>query len=187
MGAGEMTCDETYRRESTLEGLGRLRGYFPGCPDITAGNTSSVADGASALVIADGATARHFELKPLGEVVATAVAGVAPADFALGPVPAIRKLLSSAALSLDDIGLIEINEAFAAQTIACIRELGLDESRLNVNGGAIALGHALGNSGTRILVTLVHEMRRRSTRFGIAALCVGGGMGVAVLVRNPAA
>jgi acetyl-CoA acetyltransferase family protein len=186
-GVGEMICDETYRRESTLEGLGRLRSYFPGCPDITAGNSSSVADGASALVVADGATARHFDLKPLGEVVATAVAGVAPADFALGPVPAIRKLLSTAALSLDDIGLIEINEAFAVQTLACIRELGIDESRLNVNGGAIALGHALGNSGTRILVTLVHEMRRRSTRFGIASLCVGGGMGVAVLVRNPSA
>jgi acetyl-CoA acetyltransferase len=119
--------------------------------------------------------------------VATAVAGVAPADFSLGPVPAIRKLLSRAGLSLDDVGLLEINEAFAAQTLACVRELDLDESRLNVNGGAIALGHALGNSGTRILVTLVHEMRRRSIRFGIASLCVGGGMGVAVLVRNPEA
>lgn len=184
---GEMTCDETYRRESTLEGLGRLRGYFPGCPDITAGNSSSVADGASALVVADRVTAQQYCLEPLGEVVATAIVGVAPADFALGPVPAIRKLLARADLSLGDIGLVEINEAFAAQTLACVRELGLDESCLNVNGGAIALGHALGNSGTRILVTLVHEMRRRSTRFGIASLCVGGGMGVAVLIRNPAA
>jgi acetyl-CoA acyltransferase len=186
-GAGEMTRDETFRSQSTLEALSGLRGYFAGCPDITAGNSSSVADGASALAVADVATARHFGLKPLAEVVATAVAGVAPADFSLGPVPAIRKLLSRAGLSLDDVGLLEINEAFAAQTLACVRELDLDESRLNVNGGAIALGHALGNSGTRILVTLVHEMRRRSIRFGIASLCVGGGMGVAVLVRNPEA
>jgi acetyl-CoA acetyltransferase family protein len=146
-----------------------------------------VADGSSAISIADQHTVQLFELEPLGEVIATSVAGVVPADFALGPVPAIRKLLSTADLTLDDIGLIEINEAFAAQTLACVRELGLDESRLNVNGGAIALGHALGNSGTRILVTLVHEMRRRSIRFGIASLCVGGGMGVAVLIRNPAA
>jgi acetyl-CoA C-acetyltransferase len=184
---GEIACDETLRSDSTLQGLGRLRGYFPECPDITAGNSSSVADGASALSIADKSTAQHFELEALGEVVATSVAGVAPADFALGPVPAILKLLSIADLTLDDVGLVEINEAFAAQTLACARELGLDETRLNVNGGAIALGHALGNSGTRILVTLVHEMRRRSTRFGIASLCVGGGMGVAVLIRNPAA
>lgn len=185
--AGAITSDETYRRGTTPEGLGRLQGYFPGCPDITAGNSSSVADGASALVVADRATVQEFELQPLGEVVATAVAGVAPADFALGPVPAIRKLLARADLSLGDIGLVEINEAFAAQTLACVRELRLDESCLNVNGGAIALGHALGNSGTRIVVTLVQEMRRRSTRFGIASLCVGGGMGVAILIRNPAA
>jgi len=183
--SGDFACDETFRRDSTLERLARLKGYYEGCPDITAGNASSVSDGASALVVADAATVAEFELEPLGEVVATAAVGVAPQDFSIGPVPAIGQLLSRSGLSMGDVGLFEINEAFAAQNLACVRDLGIDQDRLNVNGRAIALGHALGNSGTRILITLVHEMRRRSTRFGIASLCVGGGMGVAVLIRNP--
>lgn len=184
---GDFSRDETFRRDSSLERLGRLKGYYEGCPDITAGNASPVSDGASALVVADAETVAEFSLEPLGEVVATSVAGVAPQDFSIGPVPAINQLLSRSGLSLDEIGLIEINEAFASQSLACVRELGIREDRLNVNGGAIALGHALGNSGTRILVTLMHEMRRRGTRYGIASLCVGGGMGVAVLIRNPSA
>jgi acetyl-CoA C-acetyltransferase len=124
-------------------------------------------------------------LEPLGEVLATAAVSVASQDFSIGPVPVIGQLLSRSGLFLGDVGLFEINEVFAAQNLACVRDLGLDQDRLNVNGGAIALGRALGNSGTRILITLVNEMRRRSARFGIASLCVGGGMGVAVLSRNP--
>jgi acetyl-CoA acetyltransferase family protein len=182
---GDFSCDETFRRDSSLEQLGRLKSYYEGCPDITAGNTSPVSDGASALVVADGFTVDEFGLAPSGEIIGTAAVGVAPSDFSIGPVPAIEQLLSRSGLDVADIGLFEINEAFAAQTIACMRELKIDEERLNVNGGAIALGHALGNSGTRIVVTLVHEMRRRGTRFGIASMCVGGGMGVAVLIRNP--
>jgi acetyl-CoA C-acetyltransferase len=127
----------------------------------------------------------EFELEPLGEVLATAAVGVASQDFSIGPVPVIGQLLSRSGLFLGDVGLFEINEVFAAQNLACVRDLGLDQDRLNVNGGAIALGRALGNSGTRILITLANEMRRRSARFGIASLCVGGGMGVAVLSRNP--
>jgi acetyl-CoA acetyltransferase family protein len=185
--AGDFSCDETFRRDSSLERLGSLKGYYEGCPDITAGNASQVSDGASALVVADMAAVDEFGLEPMGEIIGTSAIGVAPSDFSIGPVPAIEQLLSRSGLHMDDIGLFEINEAFAAQILACVRELKIDEDRLNVNGGAIALGHALGNSGTRILVTLVHEMRRSATRFGIASLCVGGGMGVAVLIRNPGA
>lgn len=183
--SGDFACDETFRRDSTLERLARLKGCYEGCPDITAGNASSVSDGASALVVADAATVAEFELEPLGEVLATAAVGVASQDFSIGPVPVIGQLLSRSGLFLGDVGLFEINEVFAAQNLACVRDLGLDQDRLNVNGGAIALGRALGNSGTRILITLANEMRRRSARFGIASLCVGGGMGVAVLSRNP--
>ncbi len=183
---GEFSCDETFRRDSSLVRLSRLQGYYEGCPDITAGNASPVSDGASALVAASSEVVDEFGLEPLAEVVATSSAGVAPEDFAIGPVPAIEQLLARSGLTLDEVGLIEINEAFASQNLACVREMGIDEERLNVNGGAIALGHALGNSGTRILTTLVHEMRRRRTEYGIASLCVGGGMGVAVLVRNAA-
>jgi acetyl-CoA acetyltransferase family protein len=186
-GSGDFSSDETYRRDSSLERLGRLKSYYEGCPDITAGNASPVSDGATALVVAGARVVDEFGLTPLAEVVATSSAGVTPEEFAIGPVPAIEQLLRRSGLSLDEVGLIEINEAFASQNLACARALGIDEDRLNVNGGAIALGHALGNSGVRILTTLVYEMRRRGTKFGIASLCVGGGMGVATLVRNGSA
>ncbi len=177
--SGDFSSDETYRRDSSLERLGRLKSYYEGCPDITAGNTSPVSDGATALVVAGGRIVDEFGLTPLAEVVATSSVGVAPEEFAIGPVPAIEQMLRRSGPSLDQVGLIEINEAFASQNLACVRALDIDEERLNVNGGAIALGHALGNSGTPILTMLVYEMRRRGTEYGIASLCVGGGMGVA--------
>jgi acetyl-CoA acetyltransferase family protein len=186
-GQGRFEVDETLRRDTTPESLARLRGYYPGCPDITAGNASPVSDGASALVLAEADFAQELGIRPLGEIVATAAVGVEPALFSLGPVAAVRKLLDSTGVALTDVDLIEINEAFASQMCACIGELGLDPERVNVNGGAIALGHALGNSGSRIVVTLVHEMRHRAVRYGIAALCVGAGQGIATLVRNPEA
>ncbi len=181
---GSFEVDETFRRDTSLESLGRLAGYYDGCPDITAGNASPVSDGASALVLADPDVARTLDAQPFGEIVATASVGVDPALFSVGPVAAVHKLLARTGLSLDDIGLFEINEAFASQMLVCIDQLGLDPDQVNVNGGAIALGHALGNSGSRIMVTLVHEMRRRAVRYGIAALCVGAGQGIATLVRS---
>jgi acetyl-CoA acetyltransferase family protein len=180
-GEAPFARDETIRLDTSPERLAALASYHPGCPDITAGNASSVNDGASALVLADAAAA---DGQRLATVVATAVAGVEPARFALGPVVAIRKLLAQAGLTVADIDLFEINEAFAVQMIACIRELDLDEDRVNVNGGAISLGHALGNSGARITVTLLHELHRRGGRYGIAALCVGAGQGIATLFER---
>ena len=179
-----VTRDEGIRADSTVEKLATLRPYHPGAPDITAGNASSINDGASALVLADAAWAAARGLAPIARVVRTAVVGIDPAHFALGPVPAIRRLLEGTGLAPADIDLYEINEAFAAQVIACVRELGLPEDRVNVNGGAIALGHALGNSGSRIAVTLLHELARRGGRYGIAALCVGGGQGIATLFER---
>lgn len=181
---GSFEVDETFRRDTSLESLARLDSYYDGCPDITAGNASPVSDGASALVLSDTAVAGTLDTEPLAEIVATASVGVDPALFSVGPVAAVRKLLARTDVSLDDVGLFEINEAFASQMRVCIDQLGLEPERVNVNGGAIALGHALGNSGSRILVTLVHEMRRRGVRYGIAALCVGAGQGIATLVRN---
>lgn len=184
--AVEITSDETFWRESALEGIGRLRGYFPGCPDGTADDSSSVSDGARALFAADAATARHFDPEPLGEVVAAAIAGVAPADYAVGPVPATRKLRARAERSLDDVGLIEINEAFAAQTLACVRELDLDESLQREGGShcegprARKLGHANSHTTGARHASSVHSIRNR------VDVCRGG-MGVAVLIGNPAA
>jgi len=180
----KMTVDETFRPESSLASLAKLSGYYPGCPDITAGNASPVSDGASALVLVGPDLAERIGTQPLGEIVATATVGVDPAMFSIGPVVAMQKLLATVGIAREDVGLVEINEAFASQMLVCIDQLGLDPELVNVNGGAIALGHALGNSGTRILVTLLHEMRRRGVRYGVAALCVGAGQGVAVLVRN---
>jgi acetyl-CoA C-acetyltransferase len=179
-----VTIDETVRADTTLERLAGLRPYHPAAPDITAGNASPINDGSSAVVLADEAWARSAGLAPMARVIATSAVGIDAAHFALGPVPAIRRLLDGAGLGLDDIDLFEINEAFAAQVIACVRTLGLDEARVNVNGGAVALGHALGNSGSRITVTLLHELARRGGRFGVAALCVGGGQGIATLFER---
>ena len=179
-------ADETIRRDASLEKLGGLKPYYPGCPDITPGNASPINDGASALVMA-AADSVPDGVAPLARIVSTAVIGVEPREFSIGPVLAIRKLLERTGLSMDDIDLVEINEAFAAQMLACQRGLDLDPARVNVNGGALALGHALGNSGARITVTLLHEMRRRGSRYGIASACIGAGQGIATLFEHGSA
>jgi acetyl-CoA acetyltransferase family protein len=154
---------------------------------VTAGNASTLNDGAACVVIGSEAATAELGTRPLARIVAHGVAGVDPAVMGMGPVPAIRRALDAAGLTLDEIDLIEINEAFAAQVIACARELGIDEERLNVNGGAIALGHPLGCSGARLVTTLAWELRRRGARYGVAALCVGVGQGLATVIENPAA
>ena len=181
-------ADEGPRADTSLEKLARLRPAFREGGTVTAGNASTLNDGAACLVLADARRApRRSGAEPLARIVSIGVAGVDPAYMGMGPVPAIRRALDGAGLTLDDIDLIEINEAFAAQVLACAGELGIEEERLNVNGGAIALGHPLGCSGARLLTTLVWEMRRRGGRYGIAALCVGVGQGVATIVENPEA
>jgi acetyl-CoA C-acetyltransferase len=177
--------DEGIRSETTPEGLAKLRPAFAAQDGtVTAGNASGLNDGAAALVLmrADAAAARKIE--PLGRIVSWATVGVDPAVMGIGPVPAVRKALAKAGWKLEDIDLIEANEAFAAQSCAIGRELGWDPSRVNVNGGAIALGHPIGASGARILVTLLHELRHRNARRGLATLCIGGGMGIALCVER---
>lgn len=180
----EFASDETIRADTSLERLARLGPYDPEAPEITAGNASPVSDGASALVLAAADAEDLGDARPLARVVGTAVAGVHPRRFAIAPALAIRKLLARTGVGLDEVELWEINEAFAAQMVACIRELGLDPERVNVNGGALALGHALGNSGTRITVTLLHEMQRRGARYGVASLCIAAGQGIATLFER---
>jgi acetyl-CoA acetyltransferase family protein len=176
--------DEGPREDTSLDKLARLAPAFRPGGTVTAGNASTLNDGAACLVVASERGAEALDARPLARIVSIGVAGVDPAYMGMGPVPAIRRALAAARLSLDDIGVVEINEAFAAQVLACIGELGIEEERLNVNGGAIALGHPLGCSGARILTTLLWEMRRRRARYGIAALCVGVGQGVATIVEN---
>ena len=151
---------------------------------VTAGNASGINDGAAALVIASEEKARELGIEPLGRFVASAVAGVDPRVMGIGPVPAVRKLLDRAGLSVEELDLVELNEAFASQSLAVIRELGLDEEKVNVNGGAIAIGHPLGMSGARLVVSLLHELRRRRARYGVATLCVGVGQGQAALFER---
>ncbi|WP_299025691.1 acetyl-CoA C-acyltransferase [uncultured Thermanaerothrix sp.] len=182
------TTDERPRRDTSLEALARLKPAFRPGGTVTAGNASGMNDGAAALLIMGEERARTLGLRPLVRILASAAAGVVPRLMGLGPVPATRKVLARAGLHLDQIGLVEINEAFAVQTLAVIRELGLNEEIVNVNGGAVALGHPLGCSGARILTTLVHEMRRRAPEmprpfYGLATLCVGVGQGEATLVE----
>jgi 3-oxoadipyl-CoA thiolase len=179
--------DEGPRADSSLEKLAKLRPVFREGGTVTAGNASTLNDGAACLVLASEGCARELGAVPLGRVVAIGVAGVDPAVMGIGPVYAVPKALDAAGLTMDDIDLVELNEAFAAQSIACARELGIDDEKLNVNGGAIALGHPLGCSGARLMTTLLWEMRRRSARYGVATLCVGVGQGVATVVENPAA
>ena len=179
--------DEGPRPDSSLEKLAKLRPAFREGGTVTAGNASTLNDGAACLVLASERRAEELGATPLGRVVSIGVAGVDPAYMGIGPVRAVPRALEAAGLTIDDIELVELNEAFAAQSIACARELGIDTERLNVNGGAIALGHPLGCSGARILTTLLWEMRRRGARYGIATLCVGVGQGVATVVENPAA
>ena len=171
--------DEGPRRDTSAQALASLRPAFHASGTVTAGNSSQTSDGASAVILTSAAFAKERGLQPLARFVAFATAGVEPERFGIGPVPAIRKVLKIAGLSLDQIDLFELNEAFASQVLACLRELPIDPERLNVNGGAIALGHPLGCTGAKLTTTLVHEMRRRKSRYGIVSMCVGGGMGAA--------
>jgi acetyl-CoA acetyltransferase family protein len=182
-----VAADEGPRPDTSIETLARLRPAFRDGGTVTAGNSSTLNDGAACLVLASHQRAESLGARPLARIVSIGVAGVDPAYMGMGPVPAIRQALGAAGLGLHQIDLLEINEAFAAQVLACIGELGVDEERLNVNGGAIALGHPLGCSGARILTTLLWELRRRRDRYGIAALCVGVGQGVATIIENPEA
>jgi len=173
------TMDEGPRRDTSMAALGRLKPAFHATGTVTAGNSSQTSDGAAAVVVMNATRARELGLTPLARFVVFATAGVEPERFGIGPVPAVRKALKLAGLSLDQIDVIELNEAFAAQVLACLRELPIDPDRLNVNGGAIALGHPLGCTGAKLTTTLVHEMRRRGARYGLVTMCVGGGMGAA--------
>ena len=171
--------DEGPRRDTSPAALAKLKPAFHATGTVTAGNTSQTSDGASAVIVTSAEYARERGLKPLARLIAYATAGVEPERFGIGPVPAVRKALKMAGLSLDQIGLVELNEAFAAQVLACLRELPIDPDRLNVNGGAIALGHPLGCTGAKLTTTLLYEMRRRDVRYGLVTMCVGGGMGAA--------
>ena len=173
------SVDEGPRRDTSLEALARLRPAFHAHGTVTAGNSSQTSDGASAVVVMSADRARERGLTPMGRFVAFATAGVEPERFGIGPVPAIRKVLKLAGLALDAIDLVELNEAFAAQVLACLKELPIDPARLNVNGGAIALGHPLGCTGAKLTTTILHEMKRRKARYGLVTMCVGGGMGAA--------
>ena len=174
-----LKADEGPRRDTSIEALAKLRPAFHVKGTVTAGNSSQTSDGASAVVVMSADRARALGLEPLGRFVAYATAGVEPERFGIGPVPAIRKVLKMAGLTLDQMDLVELNEAFASQVIACLRELPIDSDRLNVNGGAIALGHPLGCTGAKLTATLLYEMRRRRARYGLVSMCVGGGMGAA--------
>ena len=182
---GDVAVDEHPRPETSAEALAGLKPAFRPDGTVTAGNASGINDGAAALVIASEEKARELSAQPLGTFVGSAVAGVDPRVMGIGPIPAVRKLLERTGVSAADLDLVELNEAFASQSLAVIRDLGLDEERVNVNGGAIALGHPLGMSGARLVVSLLHELRRRDGRYGLATLCVGVGQGVAALFERP--
>jgi acetyl-CoA acyltransferase len=175
----EFTVDEGPRRDTSMEALAKLRPAFHAKGTVTAGNSSQTSDGAAAVVVMSARRARELNIQPLARFVTYATAGVEPERFGVGPVPAIRKALTLAGLTLDNIDLVELNEAFASQVLACLRELPIDAERLNVNGGAIALGHPLGCTGARLTTSLLYEMRRRNARYGLVTMCVGGGMGAA--------
>ena len=176
--------DEGPRRDTSLEKMAKLRPVFKQGGTVTAGNSSSRNDGAAAVVVMSERKAHDLGIQPMARFVAAGIAGVNPTIMGIGPVPATRKALARSGLKLEDMGLIELNEAFAAQSLAVVHELGLPRDLLNVNGGAIALGHPLGCSGTRISVTLLYEMLRRGTRYGLATICVAGGLGVSVIFEN---
>ena len=179
-----VTRDEHPRADSSLESLARLRPAFREGGSVTAGNSSGINDGASAVLLVEADRARALGLKPLARVVSTAVAGIDPAIMGAGPIPAVRKALARAGIGVGDLDLIELNEAFASQSVVCIDELGLDPERVNVNGGAIALGHPLGMSGGRLVTMLVHELAARRGRYGIATMCIGVGQGIATVVER---
>jgi acetyl-CoA acetyltransferase family protein len=176
--------DDHMRPDTTMDILAKLRPAFSKDGFVTAGNASGIVDGAAALVIAGEDFVKNGDLKPMGRIVSWAYAGVEPEFMGIGPVPATRNALQKAGLKLSDIDVIEVNEAFAAQYLAVEKELGLDRSRTNVNGGAIAIGHPLGATGTRLVLTLLHELRRRNARYGLATACIGGGQGIAMIVER---
>ena len=177
-------ADDHLRPETTLEGLAKLRPAFAKDGFVTAGNASGIVDGAAALIICGEEYVKRGNAKPMGRIVSWAYAGVEPELMGIGPVPATRQALANAGLKLSDIDLIEVNEAFAAQYLAVEKELELDRSRTNVNGGAIALGHPLGATGTRLVITVLHELHRRGGRYGLATACIGGGQGIAMIVER---
>ncbi len=183
-GGGTFSVDEGPRRDTSRQALAALRPAFHAKGTVTAGNSSQTSDGAAAVIVMDETRAKDAGLRPLARFLGYATAGVEPERFGIGPVPAVRKLLARLAIPLEQIDLVELNEAFAVQVLACLRDLPIDRARLNVNGGAIALGHPLGCSGARLTTTLLHEMRRRGARYGLVTLCVGGGMGAAALFET---
>jgi 3-oxoadipyl-CoA thiolase len=182
---GDLGADEHPRPETNAKALAGLKPAFRAGGTVTAGNASGINDGAAALVVASDGRARELGIEPLGTFVASAAAGVDPRVMGVGPIPAVRKVLDRAGVGVGDLDLVELNEAFASQSVAVIRELGFDEEKVNVNGGAIAIGHPLGMSGARLVVSLLHELRRRDGRYGLATLCVGVGQGVATLFERP--
>jgi acetyl-CoA acyltransferase len=184
-GATVFQVDEGPRRDTSMEALSKLKPAFHATGTVTAGNSSQMSDGASAVLLASADRVKELGLAPLGRFVGFATAGVEPERFGIGPVPAVRKLLKRTGLALDRIDLVELNEAFAAQVIACLRDLPIDPDRLNVNGGAIALGHPLGCTGSKLTTTLLYEMKRRNARYGLVTMCVGGGMGAAGIFERP--
>jgi acetyl-CoA acetyltransferase family protein len=181
---GEVDRDEHPRPETTLEMLASLKPAFRTGGTVTAGNASGINDGAAALVIASEEKARELGIEPLGAFVGSAAAGVDPRLMGIGPIPAVRKLLARTGVSVEELDLVELNEAFASQSLAVIEELGLDRAKVNVNGGAIAIGHPLGMSGARLVVSLLHELDKRNGRYGLATLCVGVGQGQAALFER---
>jgi acetyl-CoA acetyltransferase family protein len=183
-GAIQVDQDDHPRPETTLEGLAKLKPAFSRDGFVTAGNASGIVDGAAALVIAGEEFVKERDLTPMGRIVSWAYAGVEPEIMGIGPVPSTRAALARAGLSLNDIDLVEVNEAFAAQYLAVEKELGLDRTRTNVNGGAIALGHPLGATGARLVLTVLHELHRRGGRYGLATACIGGGQGIAMIVER---
>ena len=179
-----VTRDEHPRADTSLDALAKLRPAFREGGSVTAGNSSGINDGAAATLVVEAGRARELGLAPLARVVSTAVAGVDPAVMGIGPVPAARKALARAGITVDDLDLVELNEAFASQSVVCMDELGLDPEKVNVNGGAIALGHPLGASGARLMTMLVHELQRRGGRYGMATMCIGVGQGIATIVER---
>jgi len=180
----QFAMDEHPRPDTTLEGLAKLKPVFRQGGSVTAGNSSGMNDGAACVILASREKARELGLKPLVSVVGYASVGVEPAVMGIGPIYATRKVLEKTGLTLNDMDLVELNEAFASQSLACIRELRLDPEKVNVNGGAIALGHPISATGGVILTKLIYEMRRRNSRYGLVAMCLGGGQGVALIVQN---
>ena len=184
-GIVEVAADEHIREEITMEGLAKLKSAFKKDGTVSAGNASGINDGAAAVVVVSEDFLKEHLLNPLAKIVTSATVGVDPTIMGIGPAPAIQKVLKKADLTLDDIGLFELNEAFAAQSLAVIKELGINQEKVNVNGGAVALGHPVGASGARITYSLALEMQKRGIRYGIASLCIGGGQGIAILLENP--